>query len=199
MSAPIYDGTVGDRLVNMTGRKPGRRIKGDLGTNDEDERREFKKILKEVEELGTSQLEWKERKALEQKKLLTLGAKPKKSWKMPISMGLSVKRKREQAESDKVEELLAGLRPNKSRRKPPPPRDSTEDKGLQASEGKFRGGVLYVKPLVKAPVETKRRGGDRSLDRVFSDGKGRKGGGKKGKGKGKGKGGGKKGGGKRKR
>lgn len=98
-----------------------------------------------------------------------------------------------------IQELLAGLRPNKSRRKPPPPRDSTEDKGLQASEGKFRGGVLYVKPLVKAPVETKRRGGDRSLDRVFSDGKGRKGGGKKGKGKGKGKGGGKKGGGKRKR
>lgn len=54
MSAPIYDGTVGDRLVNMTGRKPGRRIKGDLGTNDEDERREFKKILKEVEELGAN-------------------------------------------------------------------------------------------------------------------------------------------------
>lgn len=92
------------------------------------------------------------------------------------------------------QELLAGLRPNKIR-KNTEYRERTEDKGLMASEGRFKGGVLYVKPLVKVPVETKGRG-DRSLDRVFDGEKGKKG--KKGKGKGKSKGG-KKGGGKRRR
>ncbi|KAL2650290.1 hypothetical protein R1flu_018418 [Riccia fluitans] len=195
MSAPIFDGTAGDRLINMTGKRPRKPIKGDLDTDDANERREFKQILREVEALGNSQLDWKGRKALEQKKAEALGAKPKKGWKTPIRLGLNIKRKREEAEAKKEEELLAGLRPNKSR-KTAPQRERTEDRGLMASEGRFKGGVLYVKPLVKAPVETKRRGGDRSLDRVLESGNGKKG--KKGRGKGKGKGG-KKSGGKRKR
>ncbi|KAL3702184.1 hypothetical protein R1sor_020206 [Riccia sorocarpa] len=194
MSAPVFDGTVGDRLVNMTGKRPRKPIKGDLDTDDANERREFKQILREVEALGNSQLDWKGRKALEQKKAEALGAKPKKSWKTPIQLGLNIKRKREEAEAKKEEVLLAGLRPNK--RRIAPPRERTEDKGLMASEGRFKGGVLYVKPLAKPVVENKGRGGARSLDKIFEGGKGKKG--KKGNGKGKGKGG-KKGGGKRKR
>lgn len=90
------------------------------------------------------------------------------------------------------QDILAGFLPAKRKKKAPL---SNEDKGLRPSEGKFKGGVLYVqKPEAKA-VRGEKHGRDRALDRVFNEGGSKRTG--KGK-KGKGKKGGKKGG-KRKR
>jgi hypothetical protein len=75
-------------------------------------------------------------------------------------------------------------------------KQNNEDRGLRASEGTFKGGVLYVTKPEKAAGGEK-FGRDKALDRVFGEG-GSRGGGKSKKGKGKSKKGGKKGG-KRKR
>ncbi|CAM6127923.1 unnamed protein product [Calypogeia fissa] len=199
--APIFDGTQGDRRYKPDTRKRARisavATTAEAASDaDASRKQEFRQILEEVQKLGTSQLSWKERKELELKKIVALGAKPAKSFKMPISMGLTIKRKREKLEAEKVEQdILSGFLPAK-RKKKTAPRDSSDDKGLRLSEGKFKGGVLYVqKPEAKAAVGEK-RGRDRALDRVFNEGGSKRAGGKSKRGKGKK--GGKKGG-KRKR
>lgn len=110
-------------------------------------KKEFDKIFKEVEQLGTSQMSWKKRKGIEMQKMIELGAKPEKGHRMPIDMGRNIKRKRERLEEQKLQEELAlgrlsGKREKKSIEKP-----SASSRGLKASEGVFKGGVLYVKPL----------------------------------------------------
>eukprot|EP00249_Psilotum_nudum_P006283 c19609_g1_i1 orf=102-761(+) len=117
-------------------------------TNDGDVFQEqFRKIYKEVELLGTSQMSWKEKKALEEKKMVALGAKPEKGHKTPFIMGLNIKRKREKLEQQKLQQdIFAGLYPCKRGKKICDKRTS-EDRGIKASEGIFKGGVLYVKPL----------------------------------------------------
>lgn len=198
--APVFDGTKGDRRYKpdprTRARMQGGAVAGVVSDGEGSRKQEFRQILEEVQKLGTSQLSWKERKELESKKLVALGSKPAKSFKMPISMGLAIKRKREKLDTERMEQdILAGFLPAK-RKKKTPLRESNDDKGLRLSEGKFRGGVLYVqKPEAKAAGSGK-RGRDRLLDKVFDEGGGSKKAGKSKKGKGKK--GGKKGG-KRKR
>ncbi|KAG0555061.1 hypothetical protein KC19_12G141300 [Ceratodon purpureus] len=171
-----------------------RREKPDEG--DVEHTAEFKNILKEVEELGTSTLEWKDRKKLETAKLVALGSKAPKSFKMPVSMGVGMKRKREErAEQKRQDDIAQGIRSAKrsASEKKIPPRRTAEDRELNASVGKFKGGVLYVTPP-SAP-ETKFSMKSKGEDRFFEGGMGKGGGGKKGGKKGKG---GKKKGGKKK-
>lgn len=159
--------------------------------DDVEQTAEFKNILKEVEQLGTSTLEWKDRKKLETAKLVALGSKAPKSFKMPVSMGVGMKRKQEhRAEQKRQDEIAQGIRSAKrtaAERKPPPKR-TAEERGLNASEGKFKGGVLYVTPP-SAPEGRSFSKSSKGEDRFFEGGKGKGGGGKK-----KGKGGKKKGG-----
>lgn len=122
-------------------------------------KQEFEKIFKEVEQLGTSQMSWKKRKAIETQKIIALGAKPKKGHKMPIAMGRNIKRKREKLEEQKLQEDMAlGLRSAKREKKMVEKPHAT-NLGLKASEGIFKGGVLYVKPLVTKKAEDEVREG----------------------------------------
>lgn len=168
-----------------------RREKAD--EDDVERTAEFKNILKEVEELGTSTLEWKDRKKLETAKLVALGSKAPKSFKMPVSMGLGMKRKREErVEQKRQDDIAQGMRSAKrtGAEKKLPPRKTAEERGLNASEGKFKGGVLYVTPP-SAPERFLHKS-SKGEDRFFQGEKSGKKGGKKGKG-GKKKGGKKKG------
>ncbi|MCO5605904.1 hypothetical protein L7F22_060090 [Adiantum nelumboides] len=114
---------------------------------------EFKQIFKEVEKLGTSQMSWKKRKEIETQKIVSLGAKPEKGQKMPVAMGRNIKRKRERMEEQKrQDELASGLLATK-RAKKGVEKPAASDRGLKASEGVFRGGVLYVKPLLTKTEE----------------------------------------------
>ncbi|CAM6048451.1 unnamed protein product [Sphagnum compactum] len=159
--------------------------------NDEAFSMEFRNILKEVEQLGNSTLSWKDHKKQEQEKLVALGAKPVKSFKMPINMGLNIKRKREKLEEEnRSQGYEVGSAPAKrlNGEKKLTFWKRTEQRGLQASEGTFKGGILYVKPPSAAPKETsfrKRAGGDAFFNSEGS--KGKKAGAGKSKKKGKGK------------
>lgn len=166
----IYDGTLGTKEFRKSANAKewrlfmSSRVSDTLreaapqrfSRNDSDkllEQQEFKKIYKEVEQLGTSQMSWKQRKAMEEKKMFLLGAKPEKGHKMPIAMGMNIKRKREKLEEKKLQEDIAlGLRSAK-REKRMAERLSTTDRGLKVSDGIFKGGVLYVKPMKQAKNE----------------------------------------------
>lgn len=63
--------------------------------------------------------------------------------------------------------VASGIQPKKTPEARKKPR--TEDRGLRASEGKFKGGVLYVKPASQKPKEDDFRGG-RISDRLFNEG-----------------------------
>ncbi|KAH6557579.1 hypothetical protein KP509_1Z106300 [Ceratopteris richardii] len=91
-------------------------------------------------------MSWKKRKEIEVQKRVALGAKPEKGHRMPISMGLSIKRKRERLEEQKLQEDFALGRITKKWKKDTE-KQTASDRGLKTSEGLFRGGVLYVKPL----------------------------------------------------
>eukprot|EP00250_Pteridium_aquilinum_P021590 c25169_g1_i1 orf=589-1185(-) len=116
-------------------------------------KKEFDKIFKEVEQLGTSQMSWKKRKTIEMQKMIELGAKPEKGHRMPIEMGRNINRKRERLEELRLQEELALGRLSAKREKKSIEKPNASSRGLKASEGVFKGGVLYVKPLVTKKEE----------------------------------------------
>lgn len=132
-----------------------RRSTEQVACNEEKEM--FDKIFKEVEELGVSQLPWKKRKAMENQKVLALGGKPSKNIKTPISVGKHIRKKQERMkeEATKNEDILLG-RPAKRAKKTEFIR-KREDRGLMASEGYFKYGILHVKPLEKKVEERDER------------------------------------------
>eukprot|EP00246_Nothoceros_aenigmaticus_P009398 TRINITY_DN248_c0_g1_i1.p1 TRINITY_DN248_c0_g1~~TRINITY_DN248_c0_g1_i1.p1 ORF type:complete len:207 (+),score=53.61 TRINITY_DN248_c0_g1_i1:300-920(+) len=128
---------------------------------EEDHDEDIKRILKDVEQLGTAQMSWKERKEWEESKMIAAGGKPPKSHKMPIAMGLAIKKKRQRKEE---EQQIPGTKKKLEAKKKP----RSEDRGLRLSEGKFKGGILYVKPSSEKPREEDFRGG-KVHDRLFNE------------------------------
>ncbi|KAK6912968.1 Protein of unknown function DUF4602 [Dillenia turbinata] len=156
-----------------------------------DEDMSIRKIMKEIEFFTSSHMTWKEKKEVENKKVVSLGGKPVKKQRRPLSVALGPMKKRKEREQKMLQEhALLGLSGSKSsaqirraaeKRKP-------EDMVLKSSEGIFRRGTLDVKHLLR-PQHTPTRD-DSSNSYVGKRGKGKKGKGKKQGGK-------KKGGGKR--
>eukprot|EP01018_Ginkgo_biloba_P031674 Gb_23422 [translate_table: standard] len=128
-------------------RKPcTRKFSEQMHSHEEEE--VFKTIFKEVEQLGTAQMTWKQRKVVEKQKVLALGGKAPKNIRMPIEMGKKIRKKRDHLEQTRMQEEVVLGRPAKRANKTDD-RHKTEDRGLKASEGIFKNGVLHVKPLVK--------------------------------------------------
>nr|POE95758.1 hypothetical protein CFP56_43436 [Quercus suber] len=107
---------------------------------------------------------WKEKKEMENRKVIALGGKPTKKQRLPLSVARPMMKKRKEREQKMLEErLILGQFGGKSsssgkrsmgRRKP-------EDRVLKASEGHFRNGVLDVKHLLhSAPAPAPSRGSD---------------------------------------
>ncbi|KAK9182265.1 hypothetical protein WN944_025408 [Citrus x changshan-huyou] len=179
----------------------------DMETKDEE--MDFRKIMKDIEFLefssnvvvfgslrcsailGSSHMSWKERKELENKRVVSLGGKASKKQRLPLSVArVPMKRQKEREQKMQEERAIlgrfgakfAGPKRATERRKP-------EDRVLKSSEGHFRNGVLDVKHLLRPGP---------SRDTESSKHMGGKGGNKGGK-KGKQKNHGKKKGGKKKR
>ncbi|KAH9303330.1 hypothetical protein KI387_014913, partial [Taxus chinensis] len=130
---------------NMFKETQTRRLDKQVDSDEENDI--FEKVFKEVEELGVAQMPWKKRKAVENQKVLALGGKPAKNCKISILDGKFIKKKRERTEKQAIknEEILLGqfgkrVKKDDRRRKP-------EDRGLMATEGIFKQGILHVKPL----------------------------------------------------
>ncbi|PKU71812.1 uncharacterized protein LOC110093426 [Dendrobium catenatum] len=142
---------------------------------------DMRKILKDIERLGSSTLTWKERKKLENKNVVALGGKPTKSHRMPLSVAKPMMKNTKRREEKKMEEekLLGVFTNRKSNSKVE--KRQPEDKVLKATEGYFSKGVLNVKHLLE-PKSVKR---DESSSKKIRKHKKRKGK-KKSKGKRKG-------------
>ncbi|CAL9102553.1 unnamed protein product [Musa textilis] len=122
-------------------------------SDSENEKMDIRKILKDVEYLGASNMSWKERKQHENRKVVSLGGKPPKKHRTPLSVAKpAMKNQKKREQKKKEEELILGrfaLKSSSKARKPKP-----EGRGLKATEGHFRKGVLNVKHLL-APTTSK--------------------------------------------
>ncbi|GAB2287098.1 hypothetical protein Dimus_021482 [Dionaea muscipula] len=159
---------------------------------------DIRKIRKEMDYLGSPYMTWKERKDLENKKIVSLGGKPPKRQRLPLSIARKVmknqkKREEKLLRENPMVECVGGKlgrsgKQSMERRKP-------EDMVLRSSEGSFRNGVLDVKRLLHDPAPPSRAEADNMIPlgkkRGGKNDRGKKKGGNKDRGK-------KKGGGKKK-
>ncbi|KAJ1699979.1 hypothetical protein LUZ63_008491 [Rhynchospora breviuscula] len=115
--------------------------------SDSEEDMDIKKLLKEVEYLGASNMAWKERKKVENRNVVALGGKPVKKHRTPLSVAMPIMKKQKQRDKKKLEEeriLGKFTKSNKEKTQKKKP----EDRVLKATEGHFRKGVLDVKHLL---------------------------------------------------
>lgn len=154
-----------------------------------DQKMDMKSIMKVIESLVPSHMTWRERKELENRKVVALGGKPPKKQRLPLSVArVTMKKQKERDQKTLQENLILGRFGAKlgSGTKKVGEKRKREDMVLKSTEGHFRNGVLDVKRLMKqsAPKE-------RDINTYAFDNEGKK---KKGgkKNKGKKKGGGKK-------
>ncbi|CAL9019037.1 unnamed protein product, partial [Prunus brigantina] len=141
---------------------------------------DMRKISKQIELLGSSHMTWKQRKELENRKVISLGGKPPKKQRLPLGIARVVMKNQKEREKKLLEQNMVlgrfgGNFSGGSRRSME--KQSPENRVLKASEGRFRNGVLDVKHLLHAAPSRDRSSGAH----VFRENK--KGNGKQNKGK----------------
>ncbi|XP_031114837.1 uncharacterized protein LOC116018926 [Ipomoea triloba] len=128
-----------------------------MNSKDEGQKLDFKSILKDLEFLGSAHMTWKERKDLENKKVVSLGGKPPKKQRLPLSVARVMMKKQKERDQKELEESLIlkrfGVNYGSSSRRVSQ-RRNPEDRVLKSSEGHFRNGVLDVKHLLKPSAST---------------------------------------------
>lgn len=118
----------------------------------------FRSIMKEVQLLGSSDMTWKERKDLQNKKVVSLGGKAPKRQRLPLSVAQPMMKNQKAREQKMLQEALllghCGEPVVKSTKKPMEKRKA-ECGVLKSSGGRFKNGILDVKHLLKrAPPPT---------------------------------------------
>ncbi|KAK9907838.1 hypothetical protein M0R45_000209 [Rubus argutus] len=184
----------GRSSARQMGRKDQKLDAKDRELETNDLRMDMREIAKRIELLGSSHMTWKERKELENRKVISLGGKPPKKQRLPLSVARVVMKKQKDREQKLLQEntilgrfggkVGGGSKRSAEKRRP-------EDWVLKATEGHFKNGVLDVKHLLR-PTPSRNR--DAGAHVNFT---GEKKGGGKNKGKKSGKNKGKKGGKKR--
>eukprot|EP00644_Phytophthora_capsici_P002291 jgi/Phyca11/114906/e_gw1.27.468.1 len=134
-------------------RKP--RVTKDKAKDDEPEmtlrqeiRKEFDDTFDSVLDFATSNLKGKEKKAHEAKKIEALGGKAAKNRSVPYKMLIGMKTKgavRKQRRED-LSDVVTGKRKSSGKSRDQQKRKKV-DYGLQATKGRFKGGVLDVRGL----------------------------------------------------
>ncbi|KAI4385398.1 hypothetical protein MLD38_003429 [Melastoma candidum] len=141
-------------------------------------------IMKDIEILGSSRMTWKEKKELENRKVVALGGKPPKKHRLPLSVA-KVPMKRQKAREQRMLQENAILSrfgakfSSSSNLDRPEEKHKPEQRALKSTQGFFKNGVLDVKHLMRPdPVS----GSSQEVVRTHH-GKGKKKGGKKNKGR----------------
>lgn len=115
---------------------------------------DFRSIMKEVQLLGSSDMTWKERKDLQNKKVVSLGGKAPKKQRLPLSVARPMMKNQKAREQKMLQEALlighCGEQVVKSTKKPMEKRNP-ECRVLKSSGGRFKNGILDVKHLLKCP------------------------------------------------
>ncbi|XP_068658386.1 uncharacterized protein [Aristolochia californica] len=148
----------------------------------EDEELDMRKILKDIQGLGSSHMSWKERKKFENQNVVALGGKPPKKQRIPLNIARKMMKNEKRKEQKNLAEGLILERFGKhSSRSNKLDKRKAEDRVLKATEGHFRNGVLNVKRLLQPSISS-RENHDTPYDSKGKKGKkGKKGNGKKGK------------------
>ncbi|XP_076948298.1 uncharacterized protein LOC143620492 [Bidens hawaiensis] len=125
-------------------------------------RMELNSILEDIEYMGPSHMTWKQKKYMENNKVASLGGKPPKKQRLPLSVAQPAMKNQKERERKMLQEnLLHGLIGGKHGK-----RASTShkpaDRVLKSTVGNFRDGVLDVKDLLKSNSFSSDRGGSRS-------------------------------------
>ncbi|KAK1593064.1 hypothetical protein Q3G72_035322 [Acer saccharum] len=165
--------------VRMQKKKP----RGDMET--EDQEMDIRKIMKDIEFLGSSHMTWKERKELENKRVVSLGGKPQKKQRLPLSVArVPMKRQKEREQKMQQERAILGRFGGKiADPKRPTDKRRPEDRVLKSTEGRFRNGVLDVKHMLH-PTSSRDTGADTHMGgKGKKKGRGKKNQGNKKKGK----------------
>ncbi|XP_030447211.2 uncharacterized protein LOC115670153 [Syzygium oleosum] len=154
--------------------------KGEMGGPELD----IRTIMRDVEFLGSSRMTWKERKELENKKVVSLGGKAPKKQRLPLSVARPMMKNQKKREEKMLQENMILQRFGgkssswsstgrlEERRKP-------EDRVLKSIDGNFKKGILDVKHLLQ-PTPS---GDSENNKRTSFRGKGKKKAGKKSRGK----------------
>ncbi|CAA3013735.1 Hypothetical predicted protein [Olea europaea subsp. europaea] len=144
---------------------------------------DIKSIMRDIEFLGSSHMTWKQRKELENRKVVSLGGKPQKTQKLPLSVARVQMKKQKEREQKMLQENAIlqrfGGYYHTSGTKKATERHRQEERVLKSTEGHFRNGVLDVKSLLKPSAP---RANNESGRHVIGKGKKKKGG-KKSQGK----------------
>ncbi|XP_058769314.1 uncharacterized protein LOC131643176 isoform X2 [Vicia villosa] len=123
--------------------------------NEMDLKMDLRTIMKDVENFSNSHMTWKERKKIEDRKVVSLGGKPLKNQRLSLSVARPMMKKQKQREEKMLQERMilgrfGGKVGGSSKSKKPVGKHKPEDRGLKLSEGRFRNGILDVKHLLKS-------------------------------------------------
>ncbi|CAO2181445.1 unnamed protein product [Urochloa humidicola] len=129
------------------------------------------KLLKDVELFGAST--YKERKQIENRKVVELGGKAVKKHRTPLSVAKPALKNQKKRELKKIEEekLLGIFRKRDKNSKPLKTRP--EDRVLRATEGHFKNGILDVKHLLSKPKPSTRDAPEPKMRKGKHKGKGK--------------------------
>ncbi|KAK3410276.1 hypothetical protein EUGRSUZ_J02277 [Eucalyptus grandis] len=145
---------------------------------------DIRTIRRDVEFLGSSRMTWKERKELENKKVVSLGGKAPKKQRLPLSVARPMMKNQKKREEKMWQENIilqrfGGKSSSWSSAGRPEDRRKPEDRVLKSIDGHFKKGVLNVKHLLQP---TPSGDGENNKRKSFG-GKGKKKAGKKSGGK----------------
>ncbi|KAL8156722.1 uncharacterized protein LOC141700122 [Apium graveolens] len=124
---------------------------------------DIRSIMKDIESfVSKKHMTWKERKELENKKVVSLGGKPVKKQRLPLSVALVQMKKQKEREQKTLQESAIlgrfGSRFNGENKRSVDKR-KPEDRVLKSTVGNFRNGILDVKHMLK-PAPSASRGGE---------------------------------------
>ncbi|XP_020233316.1 uncharacterized protein LOC109813522 isoform X1 [Cajanus cajan] len=154
-------------------------------TDTQEHKMDLRKIMKDVENFSYSHMTWKERKKIENRNVVSLGGKPPKNQRLPLSVARPMMKKQQEREQKMLQERLilghfGGKLGGSSKRSAG--KHKLENRGLKSSEGHFRNGILNVKHLLNSAPSRDHESGTRMSNTRKGNG-GKKKHGKKGAGK----------------
>ncbi|XP_027919586.1 uncharacterized protein LOC114178086 isoform X1 [Vigna unguiculata] len=131
-------------------------------TDMQDQEMDIRKIMKDVENFSYSHMTWKERKKIEDRKIVSLCGKAPKNQRLPLSVARPMMKKQKEREQKMLQERLimgqfGGKLGGSSKRSAV--KHKPENKGLKLSEGHFRNGILNVKHLLNSAPSRDRETG----------------------------------------
>ncbi|KAI3870220.1 hypothetical protein MKW92_002095 [Papaver armeniacum] len=96
--------------------------------------------------LGSSHMTWKEKKALQNERVVSLGGKPVKKQRVPLSLARVTMKKQKERQQKTLQEVVEDFYCFSSNRAPG--KRKAEDCVLRSTDGYFKNGVLNVKHLL---------------------------------------------------